>query len=222
MLTRSEELFLLAIQDAQGTLMGSVSGYLRYGLAGAILADLALREKIGLDEKKHISLRQGPLTGEPLLDEAIEQIRASNQEHKAAGWINRLGTAKLMNRVADRLIERGVLTREKKHFLWVIPYSTYPQQDAAGRPSTAKYQVKQHLRAVTLGGESPDARSIALLSLVRATRMLNLVYTPDERKAAFRQVETLVKGDAFGQAVAEVLEAIDTATTVAVIAASSS
>ncbi|MBN1580520.1 MAG: GPP34 family phosphoprotein [Anaerolineae bacterium] len=222
MFNLSEELFLLAINDAKGTLMGSASGYLRYGLAGAALSDLALREKLTIDEKKRIVLREGRLTGDALLDETIEHLQASTRTRKASGWINRLGTGKLVNCVADRLIEQGVLTREKRRFLWVISYATYPQQDAAGRRSTVKYEVKQRLRAAILGGETPDARTLALLSLVSATRMLPLVFTPDERKVATRQIGGLVKEDVFGQAVAEVLQAIDAATVVAVTAAASS
>ena len=158
----------------------------------------------------------------PFGDDAIEQIRGSERTHKAKGWINRLSRDKLIQRVADRLIEQGVLTQEKKRFLWVIPYATYPQHDASGHPSTAKYEVKQRLRAAILGGETPDARTVALVSMVHATRMLNLIFTPDERKAANRQIEGLVQEDVFGQVVAEVLQEIDAATMIAITEATSS
>jgi hypothetical protein len=222
MLNLSEELFLLAINDAKGTLVRSVSGYLRYGLAGAVLADLALRERLAIDEKKRIVVREGPLTGDALLDETVEQLQTWERARRATGWINRLGKRKLQSRVADRLIEQGVLTRDNKRFLWVIPYATYPQQAALGRPSTEKREIKQRLRASILGSELPDARTLALLSLVRATRMIRLVFTPDERTAAARQIKGLVKEDVFGQAVAEVLEDIDAATAAAVKAAAAS
>jgi hypothetical protein len=142
MLNLSEDLFLLAINDAKGTLVGSVSGYLRCGLAGAVLSDLALRERLAIDEKKRIVVREGPLTGDVLLDETVEQLQTWERARKATGWINRLGKRKLHSRVEDRLIEQGVLTRDKKRFLWVIPYATYPQQAAlcaqsvSPRPST--------------------------------------------------------------------------------------
>jgi len=70
---------------------------------------------------------------------------------------------KLVRRVADRLVEEGVLQREHKRFLWIIPYATYPQQDVSGRPATAKHEVKRRLRAGILGGETSDARTLALL-----------------------------------------------------------
>jgi hypothetical protein len=83
--------------------------------------------------------------------------------------------------------------------------------------ASAKYWVKQHLREITLGGVAPESRELALLSLIDACRLLNLVFTKDERKAASRKVEELVKGEPFGEAVAKTLEEIEMAATVAIM-----
>jgi hypothetical protein len=212
-----EALFLLAINDDKGTIMGSVSGYLRYGLAGAVLSELAMREKLTIDEKKRVILREGPLAGDSILDQVLEKMYASDRSRKVLAWVNRLGTGKLATSVADHLIEKSVLAREKKRFLWIIPYATYPQQNAS-----AKYQIKCHLRAAILADETRDSHTIALLSLVRAVRMLDLVFTRDERKAATRQIAEIVKGDVFGEAVARALRDIEAAATIAATAAAAS
>ena len=52
---------------------------------------------------------------------------------------------------------------------------------------------------------------MALLSLIDACRLLNLVFTKDERKAASKKVEDLVEGEPFGEAVAKTLEEIEMA-----------
>ncbi|MBN1582383.1 MAG: GPP34 family phosphoprotein [Anaerolineae bacterium] len=217
MFNLEEALFLLAINDDKGTIMGSIADYLPYGLAGAVLSELAIREKFTIDEKKHVILREGLLTGDPILDQVLEQMYASNRPRKVQTWINRLGTGKLVGQVADRLIEQSVLRREKKRFLWIVPYSTYPQQN-----TSAKYQIKSHLREAILAGETRDSRTGALLSLVRATRMLDLVFTRDECKAATRRIKDSIKGEVFGEAVAQVLQEIESAATVVVTTAATS
>jgi golgi phosphoprotein 3 len=72
----------------------------------------------------------------------------------------------------------------------VIPYSVYPQQNAS-----AKYWIKHQLRAVVMANEKAETRTLILLSLLKACRLLNLVFTKDERKAAANQIDELVKGE---------------------------
>ena len=137
---------------------------------------------------------------------------------KATHWISTLGGENLAKRVAKGLAAKGVLRAEEKRFLWVVPYEAYPQQDAS-----AKYWVKQPLRAVVLGGEKPEPRTVVLLSLLKACSLLSLVFTKDERKAAEKKVEELVRGELFGEALGKTLEEIEMmmAATVVVITAAS-
>lgn len=148
------------------------------------------------------------------IDDDKGTIFASKKVRKAAYWVNALGEKKLPKRVANGLVAKGVLRLEERRYLWVIPYEAYPQQDAS-----AKYWVKQHLRAVILGGETPDPHTIGLLSLLKACSMLNLVFTRDKRRAAGKKVNELVKGELFGAAVAETLDEIEMAAAAAVMAA---
>jgi hypothetical protein len=216
MLKLYEELFLISINDATGQVAGVAASYLPYGLAGALLVELALLGKVQADGKRLAVLDPTP-TGDELLDEALATVAASAKPRKLAHWINALGSGKLHKRVARGLAARNVLRIEEKRVLWVIPYEAYPQQDAS-----AKYWVKARLRGMVLGGEPPEPRAVALLSLLRGCRLLGLVFTKDERKAARQKIETLAGADLFGQAVAETLDEVDgalTATMVAVNAA---
>ena len=57
MLTLYEELFLLSINDATGELVGAAASYLPYGLAGAMLAELALQRKVNVADGTNEILR---------------------------------------------------------------------------------------------------------------------------------------------------------------------
>ena len=146
MLNLAEELLLLSLNDSTGKVRGSVSSYLQYGLAGALIADLALRGRVAVGEKKRLTLLEGPLTGDPLLDAVIEQLRDSTRERKAAGWVQRLGRGKLTRGVAERLVELGVLGREQKFALGLFPYPVYPQLGADDPPTMLKTQLRARVR----------------------------------------------------------------------------
>jgi Golgi phosphoprotein 3 len=214
MLTLCEELLLIFIDDATGVI--APLDAVQCGLAGAILSDLALGGKIRTEDK-HLILADTALVGDETLDEALALIADEKKARKVKYWIGALGEKKLAKRIANRLVVKNVLRCVEKRYLWVIPYEAYPQQDAS-----AKYWVKQHLRAVVLGGEKADAHTVALLSLLQAARLLNIVFTKGERKAAETKVEELVKGDAFAEAVAQTLDDIDSAALAAVMAATAS
>ena len=152
--------------------------------------------------------------GDELLDETLTRIAESNKPRKVKYWIGALGFRKLPKQVAQRLVARGVLREEDRRYLWVVPYAVSPQQDAS-----AKYWIKQGLRAAGLTSAKPERRAVVLVSLIKGCRLLSLVFTRDERKAASKRVDELVKGEDFGAAVAQTLGDIEAATITAARAA---
>ncbi|MFZ6028873.1 MAG: GOLPH3/VPS74 family protein [Chloroflexota bacterium] len=212
MLTLYEEFFLISIDDYTGMVASRAAETLHYGLAGAMLSELALEGKLSIEDERVIVLNDTPL-GDEKLDAMLATLAASPKQRKATRWINELSERKLIRQVADGLAAKGILTIEKKRYLWVIPYDAYPQQDAS-----AKYWVKHYLRAIVLGGEKPEPGVVALLSLLKACRLLNLVFTKDERKAAANKVADLVQGESYGEAVARTLDEIELAAATAAMA----
>jgi golgi phosphoprotein 3 len=211
-LSISEELLILCISNDKGSISNSAKSVLPYGLAGAVLADLALISKIQIKDDRLFLSGLIP-TGEALSDEIMSALYNEKKPRKLKHWVDNLGHKHNIKSVAKRLVERNVIRIEQKHYLWVIPYELYPQQDAS-----AKYWVKQHLRSIVLAGEKAESADIALLSLLRACRLLSLVFTHDEYKAAEKQVNELTKGEVFGEAVAKVLADNELVTVVGVMA----
>ena len=134
-----EELLLLSIHDDKGTVVSQVAETLRYGLAGAMLADLALAGRISLADGKRVVVVDPAPTGDDLLDEALQVIQTADRSKKISYWINTLSNSprKLIKRLAEKLVAQGILRDEEKRYLWVIPYAAYPQADAS-----AKYWIK--------------------------------------------------------------------------------
>jgi hypothetical protein len=104
-----------------------------------------------------------------------------------------------------------VIAIEKKRYAWISPYIVYPLVNAS-----AKYWVKQGLRGIVLAGENAEANDIALLRLLKACRLLRLVFTQDERKVAGKKVDALTQGGVFSETFASLLAEIESATAGAV------
>lgn len=212
MLTLAEKLFLLSIDDVKGTVAVGIYGELYYGLAGGLLADLVLQGKL-VTEEDTITVSDKSPTGDDLLDETLEKIASAKKPHRTSHWISVLPSKNLPARIAERLVVKDILRMEEKRYLWVIPFQAYPQQDAS-----AKYWLKQHLRAVVLANEKADPRDVALLSLLKACSLSKMVFTKDERKWAQKKVEALMADEVFSPAVGEVLADIEAALVVATAA----
>ena len=108
--TFTEELVLLALDDRTGAPLPLPVTALAYGLAGAVLADLAVAGKIDTDDKKLVVLDATP-TGDPLLDPWLALIAAEKATHSVAHWLSVLADRQkeIEQPALDRLLSRGIL-----------------------------------------------------------------------------------------------------------------
>jgi hypothetical protein len=210
MTTIAEELLLLALDDDKGTVSLNQSTSLPLGLAGALLAELALRDRVHV-EGKHLLVHDPAPTDDPLLDEALTTIAGSKKPHDAKHWVSKL-SGKLKERLIKRLVERGVLREEECKILWVIPSSRYPAMQTSDEAA-----ARERLRAVVLPSAEPDPRTVALLGLVKACDLEKKVFQGDEWKRAKPRVKELLEGELYGKAVGDAVAAA----TAAVIASTS-
>ncbi len=208
MLTLFEELFLLAFHTEKGAIIRSVRGPLAYGLSGAILSELALRDKVRVEENRRIQVADPSLTGDDILDKALSQLQESEHPRKITYWINLLGQKpkRMRARLTKRLVAKGVFTQEETRMGWVVPFGDVPDQRAS-----AKYWIKNRLREVALTQCEPQLHDLALLGLVQACGMQNLVFSRDERKIARDRLYELMIGIGFNNPIAQSIQDISAA-----------
>lgn len=208
MLTLFEELYLLTVRDDQRMANTPINKSLRLALAGAILAELALREKIQVNHERRVELSNDESTGDDILDRAMKDIKTSGKPRKTAYWVDNLiwQPKKLQKRLSNRMVANGTFTREDDAVYWAIPSKEYPAQH-----STVKYCIKEPLRAVVLAGTEADVHSLALLSLAQASNLLNYIFTKDERKGARQKIHELLLAEAMKNPTAQAIEEIEAA-----------
>lgn len=218
MFSIAEELFLISVHEKKHTLSFSSNYEVDYALAGALLAELLLLEKISINEESRLEIKAEATTDNPLLAIVLKKIKKEKRTRKINYWIRLLGQdqKKVKDQIIENLIQKNVIAAKKKKFLW-IPYKEYTQQD-----TTAKFFSKEMLRLVVFAKEKSGDQAIILLSLVRACNLLDHLFTIDEIGAAKVRVNELVKNEVLGNSVMVTIQEISDATAIAVLAASSS
>ena len=204
-----DELLLLALDDERGTRAHATE--LEPGLAGAVLLDLALRERLDVDGKVLRVLDPSP-TGDAVLDAALATIAGEPKERPAKHWVSKLQKG-VREQVSERLVAAGTLRRDEKKVLWVFPITRLPAADPA--PEAA---VRARLDGAVLIGTTPDERTAALAALVHATNLGRTVFPGAEHRAVKKRLAELAEGQWAAEAVRRVVQEAAAATT-AVIAA---
>ncbi|WP_328537273.1 GOLPH3/VPS74 family protein [Streptomyces sp. NBC_00344] len=162
--TLPEELLLLALDPQRGKPYCS-DRYLRYAMAGAVLAELELQGRISASRDR-VQVIKPLAPPDPLLAQIMASLPAPDKRGSAGGfgcrgWIRRTGR-QVAGLYLDHLVKYGVLRREVHRFLGVFPYVRHP----AG-PENWSPQVRSRFAAAEAGG-FPDRRSRLLAGFAAA------------------------------------------------------
>lgn len=167
-----EDVLLLMMDDRTGVPAGA--GTLHHTLAAAVLAELALLGRIRVDENRAwyrsttvVATGDGSLP-DPLLQTAYDAIAARPQDLHT--MLITTGF-ELSGQVTERLVQRGLLRRERKKFLGLFPTTSLPATNT-GHESALREQV----RAVLEDGVLPDARLAAVIAVISASGTLVMLH----------------------------------------------
>lgn len=201
-LSLQEQLLLLCLNDGTGKFEQANLGY---GLNAAGLAELLLAERLSLEGDK-VKVQDTKPVGDEVLDLALTRVATSKRTYQVGWWVRclyRRGTTPLDVLLA-RLIQRGILTEEEGRILWVFPRPLYPTVDRV-----PEQQLRQEVRDVILGGNSPDDRLVVLIALLHACGALRLLLSKTEMKQQKKRIQSLFEANPIGHAVAKaVAEAV--------------
>ena len=204
MLCFAEEIMLLLLDDRDGSFLPVPNASMRSALAGAVLMDLALQDRIDTDPNSLVLVDEKP-TGDALLDPTLELIARSGQTHDAQHWVWR--TADHADAIRDaalaRLVEKGILRREEDRFLWVFRSRRYPTVDGS-----AEREVKLRIMGVLLSDEIPDPRDVAIIGLCDSCGLFEHMLAPRELAQARERIDVVSRLDLIGQSVMSVIERI--------------
>ena len=219
----AEEFLLLSLDNESGKPM---LGKDRLGpaLGGALVAELALMERIGVtphdagwSKRGRITITNLTPTDDPELDEAMRKL-AESEGKKLKDVLSDFASKKvrlgyqLRERLLERLAKDGVVKQQEGTVLGFIPRTTWPAGDLA-----AEDDVRERLQSALVSGVTPTERTLVLIALLQVTGLLPKVVTTEDKRALKARAKQLTEGDWAAKAVKDAIDEV-TAATVAVAA----
>ncbi len=212
-LSLPQALLLLALDDEKGTKLAKDK--LGYGLAAAVLSELALIGRVHLEvvprslgplrrDDQKVRLISAAPTDLPSCDMVLERI-AAEQVRSPKAWVERLNK-KLADVVAGELVDRGVVRHERVQLLGMFPSDRYPEADPA-----PERQLREALDAVVRSGATPTERVACLAVLADAAGVLDRAVPHLDRRARKARLEELREGQWAGEAAKAAIQAAATA-----------
>lgn len=206
-----EGLMLLALNEEKGTMSGS---YIEYSTAAAVLAELLLLKRIHVDrgDKDKVDVIDDAPTGDKVLDEALEKMTQAKRRRKLKDWVSHIGhIRRLKHKVAEQLVEDGIIELEERKVLWLFTQKVYPEVNP---------QPEQHLRHEMrrLVLDKPleiNPRIALMVALAQSSRLLAQVFSKEELKANKKRIENIAKGEELGVIAKEVVAAVEVAVMIA-------
>lgn len=215
----AEDLLLLLLDDEDGTLVQQ--SFVDQALAGAVLAELADAGHVRLRERRWGAkplLERAPVPGpdDPLLAAALEVVAERARTAQALlGPLRRVPTGTgLRTALLERLAERGLVRREEGRVLGLFPRTTWPALDSAHEDA-----VRDDLAATLLEGETPAARTVALVGLLHAIGRAHKVVGTGAMSAGEvkRRAKAVAEGELASEALTDAVQAVYTAIFVAAV-----
>ena len=206
-----EEIILLLLRDHDGRFVRVPNWSLEYAMAGGVLMDLAMENRIDTDLENLILVDPTPI-GDSLLDPTLAEI-AGEEEQPTRYWVERVveNAASIHEQALSSLVARGILERQEQQVLWVFRSRRYPLVDGK-----AEREVKLRIMEVLLSDEIPDPRDIMLICLVDACGIFNELLSKSELANAADRIAQVRQMDLIGQATIQAIRDIEFSVAVSV------
>ena len=204
MLRFAEETILLLLNDGDGRFARVPKWSLDYALAGGVLMDLALENRIDTDLEGLIVIDDTP-TGDALLDPTLADIVAG-KERTTNFWLEHTADSadSIREQALNRLIEQGILEVQDDRFLWVFRSRRYPSIDG-----TAEREVKLRIMGVLFSDEIPSPRDVVIICLADACGIFKGLLSSRELDNVGERIDQVRRLDLIGQALSKGIRDIE-------------
>jgi golgi phosphoprotein 3 len=212
-LSLQEEFLLLCLNDETGKFE---SRWIHHGLAAAALGELLLRDRLALDANGLVHLKDATSTGDAALDNALARVAARPTAALALyHWVNTLADEETFEQILlPRLIEHGILRKDKDRFLIFFRQPTYPTLSPG-----PEQHLRQRIREAISGSEIVNERLAVLISLLDHAEdrrfasggALRFVFTPEELQHYQARIAAVAETTPLSRALGRALQDVITA-----------
>lgn len=188
-LTLPEEILLLVLTDRTGSLLEET--HFRYALAGAILTELVLQDRVELEPgtgQHLVTVTKRKATGDPVLDDALVQLVNATRRANPEKWVDRFAEhEELYLRVCRQLCRKDVLDEHEGRVRLVFRRTVYADLDPE-----VQEEVVGRVRNAVFGDGPVDERTAFLTSLASAGEILVAIFDAEELIPRRERIRTLL------------------------------
>jgi len=215
----AEILFLLALDAKRGIIRPEMERSLDCALAGALLMDLALQNRVDTDltcirndpneeSRDPLLLRvvdKSPI-GDFLLDEVLKELQHKSDPRPTRDWLSHFSAEGKMIRgqVANRLAASKILEiKEEKKLIFFKTYR-YILINSDGIDA-----IKSRLRELVMGDEIPDPREVVLVGIANSCGLFYDLFSIEDLARVRPRIIAMRKLDLIGQATTSIIRDIE-------------
>ena len=202
-MTFAEEILLLLLDEDTGYFAPVPEWKMSCSLAGGVLMDLALENRIDSDLKTLTLVSKEP-TGDDILDPVLEEIAAEKNTLSPQYWVERIAAraGTISDKAFDRLVKMGILDFDAGGF-WSLSTKVsrtgrYPPVDGAPRE-----EIKRRITRILLTDEIPYPRDIAIIGLLNNCDGVRTLLEPEELDIAAPRIELFSGMDLIGRTIGQ-------------------
>ena len=210
MLRFAEELLVLVLDEGRGEFAPSLPPRsLNLALAGAVLMDLALENRIDTDLDRLMLIDSTPL-GDEILDPTLAEIARDGRSRDTVYWLGRIAGRgdRIRNTALARLITRGILRSEAQGLLSLVPAVSrsrrYPTSD--GQPVE---EARLRVMRILFSDDVPDPRDIAIIALANACGVFRTILSSEEWEQVGDRIDLLTRLDLIGRTMGLAIEGLE-------------
>ena len=206
MLRIAEEIILLLLDEHRGEVAPQIPEQsFRSVLAGAVLMELALEDRIDTDPVRPVLLDSTPL-GDELLDLALRDIAKEPRDHDTKHWL--VHVSKQADTIRDlalaQLIRRGILDHVSSG-IYFLSHAVQRSRRYPNPDGDIKDDVRLRVTRILLEDDLPNPRDIPIIALANACGHFEAILSSSERTKARERVELLCSMDLIGRSVSTVI-----------------
>ena len=210
MLRFAEEIILLLLDEERGELAPNLPPHsLNIVLAGAVLMDLALEDRIDTDLEQLMLVDSTPLEDD-LLDPTLAAIAGESTVRDARFWVtHEAGRGdEIREKALARLASRGILEPVPEEFFFfsslVSRARRYPMIDG----KTAE-DVQLRVMRILFSDDIPDPRDVVIICLADACGIFERLLSKEEQDQVRERIELVGQLDLIGRSVSRAIRELE-------------
>lgn len=213
----AEELMVLTVHPERSGPIYLSPRTLGSALAGAVLMDLALENRIDADAQELFVTDSTPL-GDSLLDPVLADIVGESPPPlPTETWVTRIAERgeDLRAQTLDRLVARNILEADDGGVFslsrWVAHSRRYPVVDG-----TAEREIRSRILGILLSDDIPSPRDSVIISLAHACGIFRRILSPSEYEDLRARIELIAGLELVTRSVSETIHSVNLAESLAI------